>query len=127
MRCQRAAGRRDAAERAARELAELVDVGGLAPGSVTILSPFDLAESSIAMMPPDAARRVRRLDEYSMRRVPGGKVGFARIGEFKGLENEAIVVVDLPVPDGTGRKSTEHYVAMSRARSVLSLIHLDST
>ena len=41
-----------------------------------------------------------------MRRVPGDKVGFARIDEFKGLENEAA-----------------HYVAMSRARSVLSLIY----
>ena len=103
-----------------------MDAGGLAPGSVTILSPFDLAGSSVALMPPDAAHRVRRLDEYSMREIPGDKVGFARIGEFKGLENEAIIVVDLPAPDGTNRTSAEHYVAMSRARSVLSLIDLDS-
>ena len=121
-----AATRRESAERIAGEIVELVDVGGLAPGSVTILSPLDLAGSSLALMPPDAARRVRRLDEYSMRDAPGDKVGFARIGEFKGLENEAIVVVDLPAPDGAGRTSAEHYVAMSRARSVLSLIHRDS-
>ena len=60
-----------------------------------------------------------------MREIPGDKVGFARIGEFKGLENEAIVVVDLPAPDGADRGSAEHYAAMSRARSVLSLIHRD--
>ena len=125
VRRQGAATRRESAERVAGEIVELVDVGGLAPGSVTILSPFDLAESSVALMPPDAARRVRRLDEYSMREAPGDKVGFARIGEFKGLENEAIVVVDLPAPEGAGRRSAEHYVAMSRARSVLSLIHRD--
>ena len=123
VRTQSAATRRESAERTTREIGELVDVGGLAPGSVTILSPFDLAESSVALMPPAAARRIRRLDEYSMREIPGDKVGFARIEEFKGLENEAIVVVDLPAPDGAARKSAEHYVAMSRARSVLSLIH----
>ena len=126
VRRQHAATRRESAERLAREIAELVDAGGLAPGSVTILSPFDLAGSSVALMPPDAAHRVRRLDEYSMREIPGDKVGFARIGEFKGLENEAIIVVDLPAPEGTNRTSSEHYVAMSRARSVLSLIHRGS-
>ena len=126
VRRQDAATRQESAERIAGEIVELVDVGGLAPGSVTILSPLDLAGSSLALMPPDAARRVRRLDEYSMREPAGDKVGFARIGEFKGLENEAIVVVDLPAPDGAGRTSAEHYVAMSRARSVLSLIHRGS-
>lgn len=123
VRCQTAANRRDSAERAAREIEELVDVGGLAPGSVTILSPFELADSSIADLPPDTAHRVRRLDEYSMRNIPVDKVGFARIDEFKGLENEAIVVVDLPVPERTDENHAAHYVAMSRARSVLSLIY----
>ena len=122
VRCQTAENRRDSAERAAREIRELVDVGGLAPGSVTILSPLDLADSSIAEMPVEAARRIRRLDEYSMRSPPVDKVGFARIDEFKGLENEAIVVVDLPAPSGAGGNEAAHYVAMSRARSLLSLI-----
>ena len=123
VRSQCAATRRESAERIAGEIVELVDVGGLAPGSVTILSPRDLADSSVALLPPDAARRVRRLDEYSMREPPADKVGFATIEEFKGLENEAIVVVDLPAPEVAARTSAEHYVAMSRARSVLSLIH----
>ena len=122
VRCQTAANRRDSAERAAREMEELVDVGGLTPGSVTILSPFDLADSSVSEMPGGAVRRVRRLDEYSMRRIQGDKVGFARIDEFKGLENEAIVVVDLPAPNGGDPYIPAHCVAMSRARSVLSLI-----
>ena len=62
-----------------------------------------------------------------MRRLPGDKVGFARIDEFKGLENEAIVVVDLPAPDRAEGNGAAHYVAMSRARSVLSLIWQDSS
>ena len=125
VRIQTAATRRESAEMTAWELGELIDAGGLAPGSVTLLSPCEFAESSVALMPPDAARRVQRLDEYSMRAIPGDKVGFARIEEFKGLENEAIIVMDLPPPDGMDPKSAEHYVAMSRARSVLSLIHLN--
>ena len=72
---------------------------------MTILSPFELAESSVALLPADAARRIRRLDDYSMRNLPGDKVGFAKIEEFKGLENEAIIVVDLPAPDATDRKN----------------------
>ena len=127
VRRQIAANRREAAGHAAREIIDLVDVGGLAPGSVTILSPFDLSESSVALTPPHVLSRVRRLDEYSMRGIPGDKVGFARIEEFKGLENEAIVVVDLPAPDCVDRNSAAHYVAMSRARSVLSLIHRKSS
>ena len=117
----------ESAERTAREIRELVDVGGLAPGSVTILSPCEFAESSVALMPSDVACRIGKLDEFSMREMPTDKVGFANIEHFKGLENEAIVVVDLPAPTTADRKTAEHYVAMSRARSVLSLIYRTSS
>ena len=123
VRRQTAADKLDSAERIERELFELVDDGGLAPGSVTVLSPFEISESSVAAMSSSAARRIRRLDEYSMRGRRGDKVGFAKIEEFKGLENDAIVLVDLPAPASGDAKSAAHYVAMSRARSVLSLIH----
>ena len=113
---------RQSAEMIASEIVQLVDQGGLTPGSVTVLSPFEFAESSAAAMTADAASRIRRLDEYSMRAMPGDKVGFAKIDEFKGLENDAVIVVDLPDPLVAAR-SVAHYVAMSRARSVLSLIH----
>lgn len=116
---------KDSAEHVASEILELVDVGGLAPGSITILSPFEFAESSISKMPQEVALRVRRLDEYSMRSMPVNKIGFAKIGDFKGLENEAIIVVDLPPPNRIDGNSAEHYVAMSRARSVLSLVYWD--
>ena len=107
------------------EIEELIDRGGLAPGSVTILSPFDFDGSSVAFMRGKMANRIQRLDEYSMRSPPGNKVGFARIDEFKGLENQAIIVLDLPPPHGSRRNSPEHYVAMTRARSVLSIIQTE--
>ena len=123
VRRQTAADKLESAERIERELFELVDGGGLSPGAVTVLSPFEISESSVAAMSSSAARRIRRLDEYSMRGVRGDRVGFAKIEEFKGLESDAIILVDLPAPAGDSAKSAAHYVAMSRARSVLSLIH----
>ena len=115
---------KEAAECVAREVVELVDVGGLAPGSITILSPFDYGESCLTEDSSFAASHIRRLDEYSMRGPEGDKVGFARIDQFKGLENEAIIVIDLPAPDKLSGSGPAHYVAMSRARSVLSLVQM---
>ena len=115
----------ESAEILSREIREFIDVGGLSPGSVTILSPFDYGESCAAFMRGKMATRIQRLDEYSMRATHRDKVGFARIDEFKGLENQAIIVVDLPPPDGTRRNSPEHYVAMTRARSLLSIIQAE--
>ena len=123
VRRQTAADRWDSAKRIGHELVALVDDGGLAPGSVTVLSPLEITESSVAAMPTGMARRIQRLDEYSMRGARRDKVGFARIEEFKGLENDAIILVDIPAPTDSDGKSAAHYVAMSRARSVLSLIH----
>ena len=124
VRVQTAPDNRESAALIASEIVRLVDHGHLAPGSVTILSPFEMAESSVAALPADASRRIRRLDEYSMRAMPSDKVGFAKIVEFKGLENDAVIVVDLPDPLLARDELASHYVAMSRARSVLSLIHL---
>ncbi len=106
----------------ASEIVELVDHGGLAPGSVTVLSPFDFDESSVSAIRDDSPHGVRRLDEFSMRAVPRDTVGFARIDEFKGLENDAVIVADLPDPQHWRRDPVSHYVAMSRPRSVLSLV-----
>ena len=61
-----------------------------------------------------------------MRDAPGDKVGSVRIGEFKGIENEAIIVVDLPARMKRTGNRPKHYVAMSRAHSVLSLIYRES-
>lgn len=127
VRARTARDKRESAGLIASEIVELVDQGHLAPGSVTVLSPFEMAKSSVAALPADASSRIQRLDEYSMRAMPGDKVGFARIDEFKGLENDAVIVVDLPDPVLADGKSVAHYVAMSRARSVLSLIHLMPT
>ena len=122
---QRASSREDAAKLLANEILELVDHGGLSPGDVTILSPYAFEESCAAMLQEKVKRQITPLDEYSFRSFPCATTSFAQIANFKGLENEAIIVIDLPPPEVGRNDLVKHYVAMSRARSVLSLLWLD--
>jgi len=57
-----------------------------------------------------------------MRNFPPQKISFAQIFQFKGLENEAIIIIDLPVPDFLKGNYSCHYIAMSRPRAFLSII-----
>lgn len=116
------ASREESAKLLAAELVELIDHGGIAPGDVTILSPYPVGDSCVALLPEKIRREIVTLDEYSLRNFPNTKTSFAEIANFKGLENEAIIVTDLPAPTRGSQNLTMHYVAMSRARSVLSLI-----
>ncbi len=64
------------------------------------------------------------LDEYAVKYPQQWKqIGFSRIDHFKGLENDAIIVVDISRPSASEKNIALHYVAMSRARSVLSLVY----
>jgi len=110
------------AEMLALEIKEIVDEGGVASGNVTILSPFQFEESSASLLHESLKREILILDEYSLRNTPFSKISFAEISNFKGLENEAVIVVDLESPVSGDKTLAMHYVAMSRARAVLSLI-----
>ena len=70
-------------------------------------------------------RHLIELDAFSMRDFPPKKMSFAQIADFKGLENEAVIVVDIPNPKKLNNSESlaEHYVSMSRARVCLSLIY----
>ena len=114
--------RDESAQLLAIELIELIDHGGISPGDVTILSPYPFGDSCVALLPEKIRREIVALDEYSLRNFPNTKTSFAEITNFKGLENEAIIVTDLPPPTKGRQNLVMHYVAMSRARSVLSLI-----
>lgn len=105
------------------EIVDIVDRGGLASGDVTILSPLKYEDSSLIDLPQRIRKRIKNLDEYSVKSIPGKQISFAKIGDFKGLENEAIVLIDLPPPSREDRDLAAHYVAMSRARTLLSLIY----
>ena len=62
------------------------------------------------------------LDSSSALSATKHSIGFAQIGDFKGLESDVVVLVDLPAPGASGDFRSLHYVGMSRAKAVLSLI-----
>ncbi|RLJ15976.1 nuclease [bacterium endosymbiont of Escarpia laminata] len=115
--------REEAGKLLANEIAELVDHGGLAPGDVTILSPDSFENSCAVDLPKKIRKGIMTLDEYSVKSFPARQISYAKIRDFKGLENEAIILVDLPPPSREDGDIAAHYVAMSRARSVLSLVY----
>jgi hypothetical protein len=104
------------------EIKYIIERGGLSLGELTILSPRPLGQSSAAFLKDRLLKQVVVLDEYAFRSFPPKKISFSEISNFKGLENEAIIVVDLPLPRKSILPFPQHYVAMSRARAVLSLI-----
>jgi hypothetical protein len=118
-----AASREESGALLEREITRLVEHGGLVPGNVTILSPVRFEESCVQTLPEEMRKGITALDEFSVRNLPCKQINFAKIWDFKGLENEAIIVVDLPQPGAQGSDIASHYVAMSRARSVLSLVY----
>ncbi len=97
--------------------------GGVSPSSITILSPLSYEESSVSLLPEKMKKNIIKLDDYSVRSFPISEISFSEIKNFKGLENEVIIVIDLKKPDNLKENDkAEHYVAMSRARSLLSII-----
>ena len=105
-----------------REIERLIDHGGLPPDDISILSPRPFLDSAAALLPTGPRSRILVLDEYSMRNFPPPGISFAEIAHFKGLENEAVVLIDLPDPLTDPSRGPDHYVGMSRARALLSLI-----
>jgi len=96
---------------------------GISPSSITILSPFSYEESTVSLLPEKMKKNIVKLDDYSVRSLPIPEISFSEIKNFKGLENEVIIVIDLVKPnDIKNNNKVEYYVAMSRARGLLSLI-----
>ncbi|MBK5939093.1 NERD domain-containing protein [Halochromatium roseum] len=117
-----AKGSEEAAKLLASELERLIDRGGLSPSEITILSPQPFADSTAARLAGKHAAGLIELDEFALRHFPPAKVSFAEIASFKGLENEAVILVDLPQTSSAPRSVADQYVGMSRARSLLIII-----
>lgn len=105
-----------------KELRSLVDRDGFNPGEIVILSPVPFAQSWTSFLPADLRDSIAVLDDASPRNVNRNTVGFAQIGDFKGLESQVIVLVDMPRPGRSEGLRSYHYVGMSRARALLSMI-----
>ncbi|MDE0155359.1 MAG: NERD domain-containing protein [Gammaproteobacteria bacterium] len=105
-----------------KELRGLVDKEGFNPGDIVVLSPLPFAQSWTSSLPEDLQNSISVLDDASPRNVNRYTIGFAQIADFKGLESEVIVLVDMPEPGHSESLRSHHYVGMSRARALLSMI-----
>ena len=96
---------------------------GVSAKSITILSPLAYNQSNLRFLPSKLRKQIIELDDYSIRNFPIQNISFAEIKNFKGLENEVIIVIDLPSLEGrTISSKVLHYVAMTRARSLLCVL-----
>ena len=102
------------------KIIELLDLD-IFPGSITILSAVPFNNSIVSLLPNTITKLIQELDSYSARNFPIDKLNFAEVKDFKGMENEVIILVDLPCPSILERadNKTLHYVGMSRARGLL--------
>mgnify|MGYP002631349084 CR=1 FL=1 len=97
--------------------------GGVSPSSITILSPLCYEQSSISLLPDQIKKNIVKLDDYAVRSLPIPEISFSEIKNFKGLENEVVILIDLNQPNElTNQDKVQYYVAMSRARGLLSVV-----
>ena len=112
----------DAIQTLEKELHGLVDGEGFNPGDIVVLSPTPFAQSWTSSLSEDLRDSISVLDDASPRNMNRHSIGFAQIGDFKGLESEVVVLVDMPRPGHSEYLRSLHYVGMSRARVLLSMI-----
>ncbi|HHS83713.1 MAG TPA: NERD nuclease [Gammaproteobacteria bacterium] len=106
-----------------KELHDLVDGEGFNPGDIVVLSPIPFAQSWTSSLSEGLRDSISVLDDASPRNMNRHTIGFAQVGDFKGLESEVVVLVDMPRPGHSETLRSLHYVGMSRARALLSMIY----
>ncbi|WP_431928714.1 NERD domain-containing protein [Micromonospora wenchangensis] len=112
----------DPIRQSAAVVAELdrLDENGIPATDITLLSPLPLQDSLFSRLPARWRSRIDVLDLSSLRRPSRGRVAFARVGDFKGLESRFVLLgdVDRAVPERT----RSLYVGMTRARVGLWIV-----
>lgn len=98
---------------------------GMSASQITILSPLSWEKSCVSRLSDQMLRSIIQLDEYSMREFPQSKISFSRVHDFKGLENTAVIIVDIDKSFLSQEPPSILYVGMSRARAYLVLLLCD--
>jgi len=114
----------DIKKRVERYINEWIKDGKLKPSQVAILSPNKKERSSIRGL--DSARGINITEDIDAWRDDKG-VLFSTVKSFKGLEADAVILIDIPEEeDSTFFKQPDYYVACSRAKHLLVVIHKES-
>ena len=92
---------------------------GVSPSQITILSGKKREDACVSRHPPDIGKPIVHLDSDS-RPVPADAISAASVPAFKGLENEVLILTDLPpLEPMTPWVRSIFYVGMTRAKSKL--------
>ncbi|MFA0000239.1 NERD domain-containing protein [Vibrio lentus] len=107
-------------KRVERYVHEWVNKGNLKPNQVAILSPFKQRNSSLATL--SKAKGVEITDDIE-RWQEGKGILFSTVKAFKGLEADAILLIDIPNEGHSPIfQRSDYYVACSRAKHLLVVI-----
>ena len=89
---------------------------------IHILSPLPFSDSVASDLTGKFA--ITELDDFSVRSLPMAALSFSEIKDFKGLESNVIILIELSNPKdlNTEDEKVLHYVGMSRASGLLSII-----
>ncbi|MFV2083405.1 NERD domain-containing protein [Micromonospora sp. LOL_021] len=107
---------------AAAELDRL-DESGIPPRDITLLSPLPLETSLFSELPERWRRRIDVLNLHSLQRPTRGRIAFAQVEEFKGLESPFVLLGDVdPAGLAVTQRIPSLYVGMTRARVGLWIV-----
>ncbi|MEQ9568114.1 MAG: NERD domain-containing protein, partial [Pseudomonadales bacterium] len=111
----------DVKKRVERYVSDWVKDGRLKPSQVAILSPSVKQRSAFKGV--GSVRGVMITEDIDKWRDDKG-ILFSTVKSFKGLEADAVILIDLPVEgNSTYFKASDYYVACSRAKHLLVVIH----
>lgn len=108
---------RDAARKLRALVLELFKEG-VTPRQISIISPLRYADSCVGKFSLDVGKPVQEISRSSAEEVRDA-VTVGTIAGFKGLENDVIILTDLPDEPNTERDKALLYVGMTRARTKL--------
>jgi hypothetical protein len=105
-------------------LKRLLD-GGVKPADIVVLSPLRLVNSGAALTANDRLLLVD-VGDTPVQRTRATAIRFATAHAFKGMESPVVVLCDIEHV-GDGEQQSLLYVAMSRARSHLTILAKETT
>jgi hypothetical protein len=99
---------------------EWINKGKLKPNQVAILSPLKQSNSSLSNI--SKIKGIEITDDIT-RWKAGKGILFSTVKGFKGLEADAILLIDVPpIDEASLFKKSDYYVACSRAKHLLTVI-----
>lgn len=97
---------------------------GIKYHEITLLSPLNFADSCVNQMQGTKKKRIQVINDYNVFSPDINKIQFSSIADFKGLENQCVILVDINA--NLNDDPSTLYVGMSRARAKLTVIRSEN-